>query len=127
MANELKLNIKMSFDSGTGITDSMVAADNAYSDFDTDQFRRGSQLIGTSEEEIIFDAAGIIEGNKWFFFVNRSATNTISIRGASGNSDFIELRPGEVAAFEENGDMVPYAVATGGTAMLEFCIMGGNT
>lgn len=127
MANELKLNIKMAFDSGTGIADSMVGADNYYGDFDTDQFRRGSQLIGTSEEEIQFDAAGIVEGNKFLFFVNRSSSYNIEIMAASGENTVILLRPGEVAAFEENGDLTLYAVATGGSAMLEFCILGGNT
>jgi hypothetical protein len=125
MANELKTNIKISFDSDTASA-SWAAAEDLYSSYDTDQFRRGSQLIGTSEEEIIFDAAGIIEGNKWIWFVNRSTLYNIEIAAASGENSVIQLRPGEVAGFQELGDLVFYATATTGAAMLEFCIMGGQ-
>lgn len=118
MANEFTINASLTFaksSSGGGLS---------FSIFPTlagSKFVHGRQAIGNSEEAIqLGEATG---GGGWFIAINRDSTNNISIRQASGATEFCTLKPGEGCLLRfSTGTTAPYAISSAGTPELEYYV-----
>jgi hypothetical protein len=90
--------------------------------FTGSKFTHGRQAIGNTEEAInLGEATG---GGGWFAAVNRDATNSISIRQATGATNFCTLQPGEWCAFRfSTSTTAPYAISSAGTPELEYYVL----
>jgi hypothetical protein len=77
--------------------------------------------IGTSEQAI--DLGGATAGGM-FVAINRDATNFISLRPASGETNMAKLSPGEFAFFRLSPDATaPYAIADTASCNLEYWVL----
>jgi hypothetical protein len=95
MANEITLNVRLDYASGS-IRDGIIGADALSVDLATQVLLHNTQIVGTSEEALLL---GDVTAGHWLIAVNRSASGTISIRAATGETNLVDLDPGEPACF----------------------------
>ena len=118
MANELTVSASLAFAKTT------YAVDMAKTGFQCTvtgtKFVHNVQAIGFAAEEAI--QLGDVGTPGYAIFVNRDATNYVTIRPATGVADCIKLKPGDVAMFRF-ACAAPFAIAAVAACNIEYVII----
>lgn len=120
MANEITVNASLAYsdDESADLTLSIV---DLLATISTKKFAWNKQNIGTAEEAINLGEA---TSPGWAIFINRDATNFISLKVGTGGAIFAKLKPGEPALLRlGSGAQVPYAIADTAACQLEYLIL----
>lgn len=119
MANEINLAASLTFAKGSS-ADGILAALTAT--WTGSKYLRHRQSIATTEEALVLgEATG---GGGFFFAINRDATNFVSLRVATGATNFARLNPGEFAFFRwSTAATAPYAIADTAACELEYVVL----
>ena len=81
------------------------------------------QTVTTSEAALVLGSV-VIGG--YVFMRNNDATNYIKVRPASGGTDMVRLRPGDIAIFRFDSDATsPYVIADTASCELEYVLVDG--
>lgn len=118
MASEIEVRGRLSF-SKSGAAGGMDAA-GTFTLTGT-KYQRGRQNVGTSEEALILgDAAA----GGWVFIKNLDATNYVSLRSATGATDFIRINAGEFAMFRLHASSsAPFIIANTAAVEIEYLVL----
>jgi len=119
MADEATIFASVRFVKGSTVVE--LGADNLQVDVSGNQFAWQRQSVGTSEEAIDI---GEVSTGGYFCAINRDPTNFVSIRQATGGTDFIRLNAGEVCCFRIHASSVaPFWIADTAVCQVEFLLL----
>lgn len=113
MANELTVSVSLGY-AKNSYSVSLAKSGSQFNVSGT-KYYQGVQQIGTSEEALLKGEIGTIG---YCLFINRDATNYVSIRRATGEGNMIRLKPGEMALFRMEAT-APFAIANTAACELE--------
>lgn len=119
MANELTVNASLKFVKGSTslffqLLDDLVTVSG-------DRFVWQRQSVGTSEEAI---GLGDIATGGYFLAINRDTTNFVSIRQATGGTNFIRMNAGEGCVFRIHASSAaPYWIADTAACEVEYLLI----
>lgn len=120
MSAEINVALRFSFTKGGAGGGMDVAVTPTFAG---SKFTHGLQAIGFAAEEAINlgEATG---GGGWFCAINRDATNSISLRQATGATNVITLGPGEPCLFRwSTSTTAPFAIASVAACNLEYWLL----
>ena len=119
MASELAISASMKFSKGS--SEPLLAMLNKVFDVSGTQFQMMRQSVGTSEEAINL---GEVATGGWFFAINRAAANFVSIRQATGGTNFIRLNVGEFCLFRIHASSAaPFWISDTASSEVEFLLI----
>lgn len=113
MANEVTITTSLGYSKNS--YDIVLAKTGLNVTVSGTKYYSGVQTIGTSEEALSKGDIGTIG---FCLFINRDATNYVSLRRATGEGNMIKLKPGEVALFRMEAT-APCAIANTAACELE--------
>ena len=121
MANEITVTAQLSFADAES-ADEILQVLEKQATAATLKYTKAKQSIGFAAEEAI--NLGEVTAPGWALFINRDATNFISLKVATSGAIFAKLKPGECALLRlGSGAQVPYAVADTAACQLEYFIV----
>lgn len=120
MANELQLSASMRFTKGA--IDVIFNRLNLLFTVSGTDFAWKSQEIGTSEEAI---SLGDCAAGGYILIYNADATNFVSIRAATGGTNMVRLKAGEIALFrfDATGAAAPFAIADTAAVIVQYLLV----
>ena len=115
MANEITVSASLSFDKT--ITDSFSCQGLTFTMTGT-EYMKNVQSIGTSEEALLVGdcTPGFI------LMKNLDATNFVSFRSATGATNTVKLKAGEIALFRSSG-AAPYMIADTAAVRVQYLLI----
>lgn len=118
MANEIEVRARLSF-SKSSATDGMDAS-GTFTLTGT-KYQKGRQNVATTEEALnLGDAAA----GGWCFIKNLDATNFVSVRSATGATNFIRINAGEFALFRLHASSsAPFVIADTSAVEIEYLLL----
>lgn len=117
MADEATVTTTLAFAKGSVST---TISDSAQTyDVSGTKYVKGVQNVGTSEEALDM---GSITSPGWCYMRNLDATNFVSVRPATAETDLIKIKPGEHICFRMIAT-APYVIADTSTVDLEYLIV----
>lgn len=115
MANEITLTARLRFQDGD--LDDEVRVDGLQVSVSGSIMFHNVQSVATTQEALSLGDAGT---GGYVMLVNRDATNFVEVRQATGASDLIRLKAGEVALFRLSPDATaPFVIADTASCNLE--------
>lgn len=120
MSDEITLSASLAYEDSEG-ADLSLAISALLASVATKKYMRHKMNVGTSEEAV---PLGECTSPGWAIFVNRDATNFISLRVATGGAAFAKMLPGEPAMLRlGSGAQAPYAIADTGACQMEYFLI----
>ena len=118
MAKEIQASGRLVYDDG----DSLLAFDKGLQKLDSSgkQYVHTNQNVGTSEEALDI---GDLTTLGWAIFFNHDPTNFVEIRPGTGGTDFLKIKPREVAGPLRLATNGPWAIADTAGVKLEYLII----
>ena len=115
MANEISISASLAFDKT--ITDSFSCQGLTFTMSGT-EYIKNVQSIGTSEEALI--VGDVTPG--FILMKNLDPTNFVSFRSATGATNTVKLKPGEIALFRSSG-AAPFMIADTGACRVQYLLI----
>lgn len=118
MASEIEVRGRLTF-AKSSASDGMDATGTFT--FTGTRYYKGRQNVGTSEEALeLGDAAA----GGWVMLKNLDATNFVSVRQATGGTNFIRMNAGEFALFRlHSSSSAPFVIADTSACEIEVLVL----
>jgi hypothetical protein len=117
MANELTMTVSVAFAKGNVASIARQAVGKTITVAGT-KYQASVQTIGTTQEAIVM---GDVTSPGYIWVKNLDATNYVTIRPATGGTDTIKLKAGEIALFRLVG-AAPFAIANTAAVAIEYIV-----
>lgn len=121
MANELTVSASIRYTkSGVSVNTDDFGASGVQIDVSGSEYLEGIQVVGTTEEAQLVGSDMATPG--YVLLKNLDSTNFVKVRAASGGTDVIKLKAGEVAMFRLAATG-PYMIADTASCRVRYLII----